>query len=62
MPVTVPATSDVNFVPRTTEPGSPASTVSGVPDSISEARGVTAPEALDAGPVPAALVALTVNV
>ena len=62
MPVTEPATSAVNLTPRTTELVSPASTVAGVANSKIDACGVTALEAPDAGPVPAAFVAATLNV
>jgi hypothetical protein len=62
MPVICPLVSAVNLTPRSTEVVSPESIVAGVPKSKIVACGVTALEALEAGPVPLALVALTVKV
>jgi hypothetical protein len=52
----------LNFTPNTIEFASPASTVPGVPKSKIVSCGVTALDALDAGPVPPLLIAATVNV
>ena len=67
--MTVPATSDVNFTPTSTEALSPPSGVVGVAVDGQRvqgaqlgAEGVTGAEPVDAGPVPTALVALTVKV
>ena len=60
-----PDTSELNFTPSSTEFESPESTVVGValPKIVSGAAvGVTALEALDCGPSPTSLVALTLNV
>ncbi len=65
MPVTLPATSDVNFTPSWTEEGSPESIVGGVAEPkivFGAVDGVTAFEALDGGPSPIALLAVTLNV
>src|SRR4051812_49961222 len=62
MPVTKPSTSDLNFTPRAIALESPPSAVAGAAKSNSVARGTTASEALDSGPVATAFVALTVNV
>ena len=57
-----PAVSAVNLTPSTTELVSPASITAGVASSKIDARGVTADDAADCAPVPAALVAATRNV
>ena len=64
MPVTLPATSELNFTPSSTEPGSPESTLAGVaePKIVLGTPGVTALDGKEAGPVPIALVAVTLNV
>ena len=62
MPVTEPATSDLNFTPSSTGLPSPESTVPGVVQSKIVFCGVTAFVAVDCAPVPAAVVAATLNV
>ena len=62
MPLIVPATSLRNLTPSSTALPSPESTVSGVARSKIVSYGVTALEAADSGPVPAALIAATVKV
>src|SRR4051812_3021430 len=60
-PLTVPATSELNFTPRTTELASPPSGTAGVTSPKSDALGTTAPDAEEAGPVPSLLTAATLN-
>ena len=69
MPVIDPLTSDVNFTPSSTEAVSASLGVAGVAEAgqivhavQSVAVGVTAFEAAEAGPVPTALVAVTLKV
>src|SRR3954454_476307 len=62
MPVTVPSKSERNFTPSSTGVESPESTVVGVSKSRIVACGVTEFEAADVLPVPASLVAETLNV
>jgi hypothetical protein len=63
IPVTDPAADAVNFTPRSTELGSPESTIPGVPEkSKIVSSGMTAADALDAGDVPVLSTAATVNV
>jgi hypothetical protein len=69
MPVTCPSTSEVNFTPSSTEDVSALLDVVGVTDAGQmvqaehpPAVGVTAVEGVEAGPVPTALVAVTVKV
>ena len=62
MPVTEPPKSVLNFTPTSTGLRSPASTVVGAAKSRIVSCGVTAFEAVDAGPVPTPLVAVTLNV
>ena len=64
-----PFTSDVNFTPSSVDEGSPSSALTGVTDAGKivhalqlMAAGVTGFEAAEAGPVPTALVAVTVKV
>jgi hypothetical protein len=52
----------VKFTPSSTPEVSPESTVAGVAKSKIASSGVTAPEAAEAGLVPFAFVAVTVNV
>ncbi len=69
MPVTCPSTSEVNFTPSSTEEVSALLGVAGVTDDgqIVQAEhppavGVTGVVAVEDGPVPMALVAVTVKV
>jgi hypothetical protein len=62
MPVTVPFALGVNFTPSSTLEVSPESAVAGVPKSKMVSSGVTAADGEEAGPVPLALVAVTVKV
>ena len=64
-----PFTSDVNFTPSSVDEGSPSSALRGVTDAGKivhalqlMAAGVTGFEAAEPGPVPTALVAVTVKV
>ena len=58
----VPVWSAVNFMPSSTEFGSPASAAGGVVKSKTVACGVTAAVAVDAGLEPTAFCAVTRNV
>ncbi len=69
MPLITPLRSDLNFTPISTEEGSPSSGVVGVVDDgqiVHAAQlkdaGVTGFDGAEAGPVPIALVAVTVKV
>ena len=64
-----PFRSDVNFTPSSTEDGSPSSAAVGVADAAQIVHalqlvdeGVTGFDGVEAGPVPIALVAVTVKV
>src|ERR1700745_892004 len=61
-PVTEPSRSALKATPNSTGLASPESTVAGVAKSKMVARGVTAFDAADAGLVPTAFVAVTLNV
>jgi len=62
MPVTEPLTEELNLTPSSTELGSSESMRVGVAKLKIVSSGVTAVEALDAGPGPIPLVAETVKV
>src|SRR5688572_24538798 len=69
MPVTSPSTSEVNFTPSSTDEVSVLLGLAGTAEAGQivhpaqpPAVGVTGADAADAGPVPMALVAVTVNV